>query len=199
MGQHIRDKVLRRTSILAISFFVSAFLGMSTSQSVAALPLGSGEVIRVAVKPISRLLEADNKKATKSTTSRAPSNATTNSQSDTYQPSTTSNTYEDPAPLAEMASEPLQAVAPIDTAIIPQRIPQVVSGLSFSRPSLPKVTLAKMVTTSRTPIQATEEGWKVFGITWYWWLLVAAGVGYSTRQLISVWQQRMLARSKITE
>jgi hypothetical protein len=44
-----------------------------------------------------------------------------------------------------------------------------------------------------SPLQATDQGWKVFGMAWYWWLIGGAGVVFATRKVILVAMNRKAA------
>ncbi len=47
------------------------------------------------------------------------------------------------------------------------------------------------ISQTSAPLQVSNHGWKVFGVTWYWWLSGVAGVWYSIRWVGSVgWRRR---------
>lgn len=191
MEQGMRDGVSGQLRIGAVLFvfalILSLFLGLSMSRSVAALPLVDDKIVRTVVQPIRRHLPGDSNKQANSTASHTSPNNNTDTQSAASPASSTASSRESADVLPEPVIEPLQPVAPIDASDMPQRMPPLTTELNFSRPSLPKVTLAKVTGLSLMPIQATENGWRVFGLTWYWWLLMAGAAGYGIRQLLFIW------------
>jgi hypothetical protein len=64
---------------------------------------------------------------------------------------------------------------------------------SARRESIPVATLPHATTVEAPPIQATEEGWILFGIAWYWWLLVVGGLLYAGRWFVLRRRQDALA------
>ena len=89
--------------------------------------------------------------------------------------------------------EPLEPVAQIDTSDIKQPLLPLAYLASARRESIPVATLAHTTTVEAPPIQATEEGWILFGIAWYWWLLVVGGLAYAGRWFVLRRRQDALA------
>jgi hypothetical protein len=40
-----------------------------------------------------------------------------------------------------------------------------------------------MTNDTAAPLQPSNQGWKLFGVTWYWWALIIAAGYYVVRRL----------------
>lgn len=81
-----------------------------------------------------------------------------------------------------IVSEPLPELPVVETpALYPTSIAAVrpVNVITISRPIVGSI--ATDSADSITPLQATHQGWKIFGIVWYWWLFTGGGVYYAVR------------------
>ena len=97
-------------------------------------------------------------------------------------------------PVAE-DMQPLEPVAPIDMSDMKQPLVPFVYLASATREAVPAATVAQTTTAVTPPIQATEEGWRLFGMAWYWWLLIGGAIGYGTRYFMALRRQKFLLRT----
>jgi hypothetical protein len=184
MRQNMRDGAMMQLRTGAVVFvfalILSFFLGLGLSRSVAALPLVDDRILRTVVQPLKQRLQDNNNKQTGSATGNQPSNGNASAKSAVYQSPATTTSLKSVTPPSEPVIEPLPAVTPIDVS----DMPPLTTELRGSRPSLPKVTLAKATHLSTMPIQATENGWILFGVAWYWWVILAVAIFYGARQVV---------------
>jgi hypothetical protein len=165
--------------VFVFALILSFSLGLSLPRSVAALPLVDDGSLRTVVQPLKQHLQ-DNNRQTGPAADNQPSNGNARAQSAVYQSPSTTTSRESATPPSESVIEPLPAVTPIDV----RDIPPLTTELHVSRPSLPKVTLAKATHLSSMPIQATKDGWILFGVAWYWWVILAVALFYGARQVV---------------
>jgi hypothetical protein len=81
-----------------------------------------------------------------------------------------------------IVSEPLPELPVVETpSLYPTSIAVVrpVNVITISRPIVGSIATDSV--DSITPLQATHQGWKIFGIVWYWWLFTGGGVYYTVR------------------
>lgn len=83
---------------------------------------------------------------------------------------------------------PIESSPAADTTIVP------VADDSVSRSELPEAVLAASLSPTlnghsptQAPVQATGQGWALFGVTWYWWLL-GTGVATVGWSLVARWR-----------
>ena len=46
-------------------------------------------------------------------------------------------------------------------------------------------------------LQATENGWQLLGLQWYWWLVIVAGLAYGFRQRNKIYEMPLFKRQTI--
>lgn len=97
----------------------------------------------------------------------------------------------EPAPVVTTTASPLSpatvAVAARETVDLDElRLAALVTPLSL-KTSPQTVTTAGLVShASFVPLHASEKGWELFGVAWYWWMIVAAVGGGAL-----IWKRRL--------
>jgi hypothetical protein len=80
-------------------------------------------------------------------------------------------------PTSTIVATPLDELSPLDISTIPAQAPYsyhpATAALAASHAAVGTATGDLAV-----PLQATKHGWKLFGVAWYWWLILLA-TGYS--------------------
>lgn len=173
-GVHVAQVPMRAMFVMSVSA-VALLLNLLFMHSANALPLGAERLLG----PITQLLpssapaqqpvQSDTTNGSAANTSASPSPSSAN-QSSLASPSTANL---DAAPMAPEDVQPLTPLALIDTSDLKQPLLPLAYLASAKRDSRSVAAVAS--TTVATPlIQATEEGWQLFGVAWYWWLAAAA-------------------------
>ena len=186
-GVHVAQVPMRAMLIVSVSI-VSVLLSLLPARTANALPLGVDKLLSPVIAPLlpgTKSQPTQSNPSNSSNTSATP--AASQSQNAANQSSSTAasaaGSENGDVPIAENI-EPLEPVAPIDTSDIKQPLLPLAYLASARRESVPMATLAHTTTVEVPPIQATEEGWVLFGIAWYWWLLVVGGLAYAGRWFV---------------
>lgn len=85
-----------------------------------------------------------------------------------------------PAPSTAVVIEPLEQLPSIDVAEPPAR-KVIMYQPAVSLAASPRVVLDAS-NAAVTPLQASDQGWKLFNVAWYWWALLIAIGYYLARQ-----------------
>ena len=84
--------------------------------------------------------------------------------------------------------EPLESIATIPA----------VSGVATSRESSTAVSTAEKQLAMIAPLQATEEGWRIFGYAWYWWVCMIIGLSGAAYVRMKYWEKRSVGFAENT-
>ena len=194
-GVHVAQVPTRAMLIVSVSI-VSVLLSLLPARTANALPLGVDKLLSPVISP---LLPGANSQPSQPNSSNSSNASTTPAASQSQGAVNQSSTAASPAgsengdmPIAENV-EPLEPVAPIDTSDIKQPLLPLAYLASARRESVPMATLSYTTAVEAPPIQATEKGWILFGIAWYWWLLAVGGLTYAGRWFMLRKQQDALA------
>lgn len=108
-------------------------------------------------------------------------------------PQGVSSTYTNVAPLPLVEAGPLVFIAPpISPAIVePNKEVAYVTAQTTSQLITPAQIASpeetvEAATLSDSAVQTSSEGWKLFGITWYWWLAIVIAVTIAVWRLKSI-------------
>ena len=184
-GVHVAQVPMRAMLAMAVSI-VSVLLSLLPAHTANALPLGVDKLLSPVVSP---LLPGAKNQPTQPNSNNSSNAGTTpaasQSQGAANQSSAASpvGSENGSVPIVENI-EPLEPVAPIDISDIKQPLIPLAYLASAKREAVPSVTVARATTVVAPPIQATEEGWRLFGIAWYWWLLAIGTFIYVGRWFI---------------
>jgi hypothetical protein len=193
-GVHVAQVPMRAMLAMAVSI-VSVLLSLLPAHTANALPLGVDKLLAPVAAPVAELLPsssnqpAQSNRSSNSNANSAP--AASQGASSQSSPSTPSTTSSDATPTGADI-QPLEPVASIDTSDIKQPLLPLAYLASAKRESAPMATMAHTVV-GVPPIQATEEGWILFGVAWYWWLLAIGALVYAGRWLVLRRRQDLLA------
>lgn len=188
-GVHVAVPV---RAILIVSLLVMpAFLNLFHTHSANALPLGADKLLDKITQPVIQLLPSNSSPPSQPRSESTKSNSSSgnaSSQSGSNQASSTASpvVYGDAAAAGSEASDmqPLEPLAPIDTSDIHQPLLPLVY-LANARPATSNQSvLAQASTIAELPIQASEEGWRLFGVAWYWWLAATGALAFGIRYLL---------------
>lgn len=185
-GVHVAQVPTRAMLIVSVSI-VSVLLSLLPARTANALPLGVDKLLSPVIAP---LLPGTKSQPTQSNPSNSSNTSATPAASQSQGAANQSSSAASAADsgngdvLIAENIEPLEPVAPIDTSDIKQPLLPLAYLASARRESAPVATLAHTTTVEVPPIQATEKGWILFGIAWYWWLLVVSGLAYAGRWFV---------------
>lgn len=108
----------------------------------------------------------------------------TNSLSSSSQPSASTS-----APVQESASD-LAPLPTVDTAPLPHLYPNIPHGL-LVKSSTP--VSGVMVRGSKAPVlAASPQGWKLAGLSWYWWSIVLVPITWTGRWGLRRFKERQV-------
>jgi hypothetical protein len=98
-------------------------------------------------------------------------------------------------PEAPVIAEPLMELPSIDTS---ETIAQPIRSTqpAHAIPASPGAVLGIADNAVALPVQATSQGWKFFGVAWFWWFIAGATGYYISRRLIARYR-RKLSRQKL--
>jgi len=186
--------------MLVMSVLVlSTSLGLLFTHSAAALPLGADDLLKKTVQPIVQLLPVGNSSPPQANSEPVQSN---NSAGNAAPQSAAAGQASSPSAAAsttslatseEAAIQPLDPLAPIDMSDVRRPLKSLIY-LANAHTGSSDAMFAREETGGAVtlPIQASEEGWRLLGIAWYWWLVAASTVYYSVRYL---WPVKRIASS----
>jgi hypothetical protein len=120
---------------------------------------------------VAKLTESENKSTADDRRGSSRSNASTTQSPANKAPDTATQL---PVPVqapseAAIVAEPIEQLPTIDAIGMPPRtvyIYRPVSAVTVSH-----AVLGTTATDTVAPLQASDHGWKFFGVAWYWWLL----------------------------
>lgn len=174
-GVHVAQVPMRAMLAMAVSI-VSVLLSLLPAHTANALPLGVERLLSPVLAPLSPSASSQPAQNSGNSSNVNTAPAAPQSQGAANQPSSISPSSANlnVAPVVLEGVEPLAPVTPIDTSDLKQPLLPLAYLASAKRDSRPTVTVAS-ATTATPLIQASEEGWRLFGVAWYWWL-VATGL-----------------------
>jgi hypothetical protein len=184
--------------MLVAGVVVPISLSLLFTQSANGLPLGADKLLDKALPVVTQLLPTVNN-TQPSQSNGNPQNASTTpaatqSQGAANQSSAaTTATQTNSATLPDPEVTPLEPLATIDSGEILRPLVPLGQLASARGESTPKVMLASAASSPVLPIQASEDGWRLFGMAWYWWLLIGGALGYGARYFIVLRRQKYIA------
>ena len=202
MTKHMRGvhvaQVPKRAMLVMSVLIVPISLSLLFTQSANALPLGVDKLLDGAIPVVTQLLPGSNQP---SQPSGNPSNASTTpaasqSQGAANQSSSPAVTPTVPASTTSAMDNEVQTLEPIaliDTADMTQPFMPLGQLASMRGDPSSRTMLARTTANQVVPIQASEDGWRLFGMAWYWWLLIGGGLGYGIRYFMVLHRQKYLA------
>ncbi|HET8884249.1 MAG TPA: hypothetical protein VFM68_02155 [Candidatus Saccharimonadales bacterium] len=205
MKQHMRGVTsvkVRTWAIIAVSAIITSILvSIVTFQHAGAL-LNADDLLRTATKPIERILYDDNNDKSSPSASQQQSERSNSNDSESSQnaaphaaaPMTPShannatNNTQRSVQQAQNAHESLPAMTPIDINQLPPSATKLAYTPSFASMPMADIATPTKTTAQLAPIQATQRGWQIIGVMWYWWLLgvvLVLTIGKLTMQLLA--------------
>lgn len=191
-GVHVAQVPMRAMLVMSV-LVVAASLSLLFSHSASALPLGVDDLLRKTVQPVVQLLPIGNSQPPQANSEPAKTNNSAGTGSNAASPSAPTNQASTPTttvsstPLAtseESSVQPIDPLAPIDTSDMRQPLmPLVYLANADEESSDRRITTAGVGSVATLPIQASEEGWRLFGFAWYWWLVAAGAIFCGVRYL----------------
>ena len=150
------------------------------------------------VSPLTRLLSDDNARTNDRTASTPAKRESSPLQAGESTPSASRQAprKSENAKAAQAFDESLLSVEmlqPFDEPLDSIATIPAVAGVSISRESSSAVSTAAKQPTMIAPLQATEEGWRIFGHAWYWWVFMTAGVGSVVYVGMKYWRKRAVS------
>lgn len=188
-GVHVAQVPVRAMLVTSVSV-VSVLLSLLSSSAASALPLGADKLLSPVIIPITQLLPGGGTnqqpsqpgKGSASNTNATPS--TSQSQHAANQSSfSPSSGNPDGTALVVEEMQPLDPVAPIDISDVKKPLLPLAYLASAKREPVPAVAVVRTTAAVTPPIQATEEGWRLFGVAWYWWLITVGALTFGIRYL----------------
>jgi hypothetical protein len=101
-------------------------------------------------------------------------------------------------PEAPIIADPLAELPTIDVSsaqVAPRHVPVVAHRAATTVAS---GVLGVAVRQPMVPLQSSNQGWKLFGITWYWWVICAGSIYYVSRRLVGSKLRKLLNQKPIT-
>lgn len=185
MGQRSRGRTRINVQMRALVFSCAALLVASTPSDLSALSL------EPVVTTIVSVTQANKSKTTETKTEQQ----TTRGAKATDASATPAAQSASPGVAAEQApivGEPLPELPVIETLAV--RTPSVILARPASAVVISHPVVASVAGDSVAPLQPTHQGWKIFGIVWYWWLL-----GIVTGYFIGRFMRRRLRPGELLE
>lgn len=193
MTKHMRGvhvgQVPMRTMLVACAFVASTSLSLLFVQSASALPLGLDELVGKTVQPVVQLLPIGSSNQSSPPKSEPTKTSSPRHNSDSSQGATNSSSpvvnNSNPSIVTpeETAAQSLEPIAPIDPINMQQPIAPYAYLASTRNGMTNNAVFAQTTTDPFLPIQASEEGWRLFGVAWYWWLAATGALIFGIRYL----------------
>jgi hypothetical protein len=178
-------------AMLAMGVFIASIsTSLLFTHSAHALPLGVDNLINKTVQPVVQLLPIGNNQPPQSSSpppsqQNSPTTNNTSSQSSSPHSSaqtTTTNENATPSLVEASGDASLEMLPAIDLGDMPRSIMPFIYLASTQNGTSQGEVLGRATTNSAAvPIQASEEGWRLFGVAWYWWLVAIGAVFYCVR------------------
>ena len=194
MTKHMRGVHVARVPMRAVFatsvLVISASFSLLSTHSAAALPLGADDLLKKVVQPVTQLLPNGNSQSPPPNNTQ-PASGNSSSGNAASQSTAAQSTTVSASPVAENTSvltdgvdtPSLEPLLPIDTTDIRRPI-MPLTHLASTQRTLSSVEGSEQA--GPLPIQASEDGWRLFGLAWYWWLVIGGAVAYAGRQIISM-------------
>lgn len=191
-GVHVAQVPMRAMLITSV-LVVATSLSLVFSHSAGALPLGVDDLLRKTVQPVVQLLPTGNSQPPLANNESAQTNSPAGTGGNAASPNAPTNQASMPTTAVsttpsmaseESSVEPIDPLAPIDTSDMRQPLmPLVYLANADTESSGGRMAPAGAGGIAALPIQASEEGWRLFGFAWYWWLVAAGAIFCGIRYL----------------
>jgi hypothetical protein len=107
-------------------------------------------------------------------------------------PSTSAPALVDPVVVAE----PLPELPTIEAPELQQPV-RTMSHSNVSAVATSAVLGVKVNDTTKTPLRVSSQGWMIFGIIWYWWVIILVATYYLGRRAIDIRNRRRLSDNAV--
>lgn len=179
---HVRVAVLSFVSVTSLLF-------SSNTHALTVEPI-IDTIVSVAKvnEPENRAAADDRRGSSRSNVSPAQSSTSKDPDAVTQSPLPAMTSPDD-----TIVTEPIEQLPTIDTAEMPSQTVHIyrpASSLTVSH-----AVIGATTTDAVTPLQASDHGWRFFGVAWYWWLLGGLIV-YIVIRHISLLQYRQAIRQE---
>lgn len=195
MSRHSRGVTLiaARSWALIFSFaFIISFFASHNSSALAIDPRLDDVLSLVRRNQSDNAQKSDSDTTIKDKNGKASDSASANpsQQTDPQVPGDGSAASETP-----IVAEPLKELPTIDTS---ETLAQPIRSTQPARvATTSNAVLGAINTASVAPVQATSQGWKFFGVAWFWWLIVGVAGYYTTRRFARPYLGKILRQKRI--
>lgn len=194
MRQHSRGVTLVKLPLGMLVFVIVFTLSLISSNNANALTL---DPMLDTINSLTKIVRTDDstiaKNGQRSNNSENTSGSANAKNLSRQAPSQSSSLNTVDVPSGEtFTAEPLSELPIIDASDMQQPTtiytPRPIKAIAAST-----VVHNAKATDIVSPLQATDQGWKIFGMAWYWWLIGGAGAVFATRKVILAVMSRKAA------